>query len=121
MLQGIEYRLASKSKVQIKDGVPLSGRDLDLLNLRLASYMDFHTEFYEVAEAHECWLEEADEIFTAVSVTPFERFQAVMLALSAALVLYDNYLLAISIFENDKKLRRFLNHRDSAYNINASE
>ena len=40
-----------------------------------------------------------------------------MLSLSAALILYDNYLLAISIFEEDTKLRRKLNASDQGYQI----
>lgn len=38
-----------------------------------------------------------------------------MLSISAALALYDNYLLAVSIFEEDGKLRILLNKRDSGY------
>jgi hypothetical protein len=45
------------------------------------------------------------------------QLKGVMLSLSAALVLYDNYLLGISIFEEDAKLRRVLNEHDPGYAI----
>lgn len=44
-----------------------------------------------------------------------------MLSLSAALVLYDNYLLAISIFEEDTKLRRYINSKHVGYEIKNSQ
>lgn len=44
-----------------------------------------------------------------------------MLSLSAALILYDNYLLAITIFENDVKLRRYLNASHEGYKIKKSQ
>ena len=44
-----------------------------------------------------------------------------MLSLSSALLLYDNYLLAISLFEGNGKLRRILNERDPGYKVKGEE
>jgi len=41
-----------------------------------------------------------------------------MHSLSAALVLYDNYLFSISLFEKNTKLKRLLNDADKGYQIN---
>lgn len=43
-----------------------------------------------------------------------------MLSLSSAMLLYDNYLLAISLFEGDGKLRRILNERDPGYAVTSA-
>ena len=37
--------------------------------------------------------------------------------ITAFLILYDNYLLMVSIYEWDETLRRFLNEHDSGYKI----
>ena len=44
-----------------------------------------------------------------------------MVSLAAALLLYDNYLLAISTFDDNVKLRRILNAEDSGYRITVNE
>jgi len=43
-----------------------------------------------------------------------------MLSLSSAMLLYDNYLLSISLFEGDGKLRRILNERDPGYAVTSA-
>jgi hypothetical protein len=43
-----------------------------------------------------------------------------MLSLSSAMLLYDNYLLAVSLFEGDSKLRRILNDRDPGYAVTSA-
>jgi len=108
-------RMAERLNLQIKQRRPLSGADLDTLNSSMAAHSQLRDQLYEVAEAHECWLPggEASEF----PITPGERYQAVMLSLAAALVLYDNYLLAVSIYADDTKFRRFMNQRDSGYDI----
>jgi len=87
----------------------------------MAAHLTLRKKLYAVAEAHECWLAGSEDILGQLSVTPDERFQAVLLSLAAALVLYDNYLLAVSIFQEDTRFRRFLNQSDSGYRINAGE
>jgi len=43
-----------------------------------------------------------------------------MVSLAAALLLYDNYLLAVSLFAEDGKLRRLLNRGDRGYGLDQS-
>ena len=99
-------------KQKTRGGIPLSGGDLDSLNQGMVLHLQLRAALYAVAEAHECWITLSEEDLGQHGVTPGMRLQGVMLALSAALVLYDNYLLAISIFEEDPKLRRALNAAD---------
>jgi hypothetical protein len=42
-----------------------------------------------------------------------------MLSLSAALTLYDNYLLAVTVFTEDARLRRLINDPDSGFGIDS--
>jgi uncharacterized protein YycO len=114
--------LAKHLKQQIADNKPLSGADLDEMNKSLLKYLKIRKKFYKVAELHECWLNLS--AFKALTIKPIsdqEQLKGIMLSLSAALLLYDNYLLAISIFEEDEKLRRVLNTRDSGYGIGQDE
>lgn len=110
-------RVADRLKRQSGQGRPLSGADLDLLNSGMAAHLALREALYAVAESHECWLQGTEDILGQLSITPGERLQGIMLSLAAALVLYDNYLLAISLFEEDTKLRRLLNLQDSGYGI----
>ena len=114
-------RIATKLKAKIAAGEPLDGADLDALNKGTIAHLELRKKLYRIAEAHECWLEGSDDAFKKKGMSREERLEGVMLSLSAAMVLYDNYLLAISIFDEDDKLRRFLNERDSGYNINSAE
>ena len=114
-------RAAGRLKDKISRGEPLAAEDLDLLNQGMAAHLELRQTLFSVAEAHECWIEGEGKAFEKRGITPELRFEGVMLSLSAALVLYDNYLLAISLFDEDAKLRRFLNDRDPGYEIRAAE
>jgi uncharacterized protein YycO len=114
--------LAKHLKQQISEEKPLSGADLDQMNKSLLKYLKIRKKFYKIAELHECWLNiSAFKALTIKQISDQDQLKAVMLSLSAALLLYDNYLLAISIFEEDEKLRRVLNTRDSGYGIGQDE
>lgn len=103
------------------DGKPLSGADLALLSEGLTEHLSLRKEMLALATVHECWLDLTTEELAAARLTPEARLQGVMLSLSAALVLYDNYLLAISLFEGDAKLRRLLNEGDPGYAVHKAE
>ncbi len=103
------------------DGKPLSGRDLALLSEGLAEHLSLRKEMLALAMAHECWLDLSTEELASAHLTSEARLQGIMLSLSAALVLYDNYLLAISLFEGDAKLRQLLNEGDPGYAVHKDE
>lgn len=105
-----------KLKRNFEQKLPLSGSNLDFLNQSLLSYLELRKQFYEVAYAYECWLNEPSP-----RISEEEQLQGVMLSLSAALMLYDNYLIAMTVFEDDDKLRRYLNERHQGHNITRSQ
>lgn len=124
--QSLAYRaesikLATRLKEKRKKKEPLSGDDLDRLNAGTLAHLNLRKGLYVLAEAHECWLSANEKSLKSSGITPAIRLKGVMLSLSSALVLYDNYLLAISIFEEDGKLRRVLNERDSGYEKGSAE
>lgn len=102
-------------------GAPLRGSDLVLLNEGLTRHLAVRTRLLSVAEAHEGWLEMSAAELARAGITPELRREGIALSLAAALVLYDNYLLAVSLFEGDAKLRRLLNESDPAYAVRRAE
>ena len=114
-----------KTGVRIKQnmdqGRPLTGDDLALINQGIIEHMSLRQKLLSLAQAHECWMDASDKDLAELGVTPESRLKGVMLSLSSALVLYDNYLLAVSLFEGDSKLRRTLNERDPGYAVRSVE
>lgn len=109
-------RVAKKLTNRVRLGLPLSGGDLDTLNQGMVAHLGLRHQLYQVAYAHECWLYNK-KIVRQHKIDDYSQLKGIMLSLTAALMLYDNYLLSISIFEENDKLRRILNERDSGYNI----
>ena len=114
-------RVARKLKERIANQEPLNGYDLDLLNEGMLAHLELRKELWNIAERYECLVDAPGEVISRLGISPETRLRAVMFSLSAALVLYDNYLLAIAIYEEDDKLRRLLNDRDTGYNIGRFE
>jgi len=79
-------------------------------NLQIA----LRQKLYRCAYRYESWLE--DE-----SVEKDLRLKGILFSLSAALVLYDNYLLNLSMFQEDKHLRQIINTPDSEYHLVGNE
>ncbi|MDH4318064.1 MAG: hypothetical protein OEV64_06710, partial [Desulfobulbaceae bacterium] len=95
---------------KLADGHPLNGEDMETLNLGLKSHLDLRERLYQVALAYEDWVDDPPE-----GLDEDQRLQGVMLSLSAALVLYDNYLLAVSTYEENGKLRRYIDSPHPEY------
>lgn len=96
----------------------LSGGDLRRLNQGAATLLDQRRRLLAVAGEHECWLD------LPVPTDPEQaRIQAagVAMSLSAALMLYDNYLSAVGLYRANPFLRNHLNSRDSGFAIPSGE
>ena len=96
---------------------PLTGDDIAMINIGINEHLALRKELLTVAEAHECWRDGSEKELARQGITPESRLTGVMLSLSSAILLYDNYLLAVSLFEGDSKLRRILNERDPGYMV----
>lgn len=111
-------RLAESVKATMDAKQPIPGQVLIELNEGLAQHLALRKRLFQVAEAHECWL---DANGPGADMTPDQRLKGIMLSLSAALTLYDNYLLAISLYQEDPRLRLVLNNKDAGYGIDYGE
>jgi hypothetical protein len=120
MLRAETIKVGKAIKEKQEQGKPLTGADLDLLNQGIVEHLALRKELLSVAESHECWLDGSDKELEKWGISREARLKGIMLSLSSALVLYDNYLLSISLFEGDSKLRRLLNERDPGYAVNSA-
>ena len=103
---------------KLDDGIALSGFDLDRLNEGLMDHLALRSKLYDVAIAQSCWHKPSRKTYRKLAMQPMteaNQLKGTMLSLSAALILYDNYLMMSSLFEESNKLRRFLNQEDPAY------
>ncbi len=98
-------------------GEPLSGADLDTLNRGMVEHLAIRQQLLTLAHAHECWPALGQAERQAAGMSEVQQLKGVMLSLSAALLLYDNYLLAIATYDDNARLRRLLNAEDSGYRI----
>ena len=119
-LRAETIKVGTSIKDKMDKGKPLTGDDIALINLGINEHLALRKELLAVAEAHECWLDGSEKTLARKGITPEVRFKGVMLSLSSALLLYDNYLLAVSLFEGDSKLRRILNERDPGYAVTSA-
>jgi len=107
-------------KKKLDGNKPLSGADLALINTGINEHLALRKELQGVAKSHGCWLDGSEEELKKRGIVPETRLTGVMLSLASAMLLYDNYLLSISLFEGDSKLRRILNERDSGYAVTSA-
>lgn len=115
-----ERAIAFLNELKASDarGEPLSGGDLRRLNQGAASLLEQRQALLRMAAEYECWLD--DPVPDAPSAA---RAQAagVAMSLSAALILYDNYLTAIGLYRATPFLRQHLNRPDSGFAIPPGE
>lgn len=102
-------------------GKPLTGEQLHVLNRGMSEHLRIRRDLLGIAHRHECWVDLGDDELKRYGLSVETQFKGVMTSLAAALVLYDNYLLAVSIFEENPKLRQLINAKDSGYQIGRNE
>jgi len=107
-LRAETIKTGRRIKEKMDEGKPLSGEDLAVLNQGIVEHMAPRKELFAVAVAHECWMDLTDYELKAHGITPETHLKGIMLSLSSALVLYDNYLLAVSLFEGTENCAAFL-------------
>ncbi len=113
--------LVVSNRLRVDPDRPLSGRDLVTLKSGTEYYLDIREDLYEVANAYECAVDATPEMLQAFDIAPELRLKALMLSLSAALTLYDNYLLGVVLFEQDDRLRKVINDPDMGFGLVANK
>lgn len=99
-------------------GEPLSGGDLRRLNQGAAVLLEQRRALLAAAGRYECWLDQpvpANDAAARVQAT------GIAMSLSAALILYDNYLTAVGLYRATPFLRQHLNRKDSGFAIPRGE
>lgn len=119
-LRAETIKVGNAARAKADQGKPLTGDDIALLNQGINEHLALREEMLAVAESHECWLDASAAELARGGITEEARFRGVMVSLASALVLYDNYLLAVSLFEGDPKLRRILNEKDPGYAVTSA-
>ena len=110
--EAIRFHRSLQAKAGNKE--PLSGADLRMLREGAIALLAQRETLLNMAESHECWttrVPSKDPQEAAIQVA------GVAMSLSAALVLYDNYLLAIAPYQSDHALRPLLNRADQGFNL----
>jgi len=99
-------------------GEPLSGGDLRRLNQGASSLLEQRQALRRTAAEYECWLDDPvpDDVPAA-----HRQALGIAMSLSAALILYDNYLTAIGLYRANPFLRQHLNRKDSGFAIPPGE
>ncbi len=92
----------------------LTSRDLQRLSQGLADYLKLREKILGLVSKFRVW----DDDNVDPKLDKYVRLKGVMLAVSAGLILYDNYNAVVILYQNDSKLRKKLNEADPAYGIN---
>lgn len=111
-------QLYDELRVKQERNEPLSGDDLLRLNQGALAMLAQRDSLFRISLKHECWLEDPrpdDPVLASVHKT------GIAMSLSAALLLYDNYLSAISLYRSNGALRRHLNRSDKGFELREGE
>lgn len=116
----VEEMLTNRTKAfrlyeDVADEDPISGKHLDDLTQMLLRYLQTKDTTADYVEKYQYLVDNSDEKYTEK-----ERFELVMISLSAMLIRYDDYLLTYKNFNDDSKLRQYLNDANPGYEIEAN-
>ncbi len=93
----------------------MTGAELDMLNRGVVEHLQLRERLMGFAKSHACWLDFGEDEFRQHGIDQETHALGIHISLASALVLYDNYLLAVSLYEKNRKLRMLLNREDSGY------
>jgi uncharacterized protein YycO len=114
--EAITFLAHLKEKQRLKQ--PLLGSDMRYLSEGAADLLNQRKQLWDVATAHECWLD------APIPEDPQQadtQAMGITMSLSAALTLYDNYLTAVALYRDNPFLRTHLNQGDAGFQIPEGE
>lgn len=122
--EGLVFRrsiaaIAMELNGQSSSGKPLTGADLDRLNIGSGQGVELARRIFTVIDTHALWHTVSDQElqkagFSVPLPVPLQT-KGTMLSLAGSLFLYDTYRLEISALAENDKLRRILNSGDPGY------
>ncbi|MCH8329923.1 MAG: Poxvirus G6 [Bacteroidetes bacterium] len=101
--------------------VPISSRNLEVLRSGTTFQIDIRESLLAKALQYECIIQATEEDLARAGIDALLRYKVTMFSISAALVLYDNYMFGIILFEQDERLRRLVNDPDMGFDIAKNE
>lgn len=117
-MRAAAIRLYQELHAKHAGGEALNGQDLLRVNQGARDLLVQRRTLLEQAMRHECWA--LSPPAGAGEAAELQR-AGVLISLSAALTLYDNYLSAIALYRNDSGLRQHLNREDKGFVLPAGE
>lgn len=120
----VEYSLVARSemlgvsnRLSTNKDKPIHSRDLLILKQGTEDYLNIRKDLLLIAASFECGLEVSDKTLRRYGINNVLKMKGLMLSLSAALTLYDNYLLGVVLFEQDGRLRKLINDPDMGFGL----
>ena len=105
--ENLAYRVQALNIFEkIKDHDPLTGDDHDKIDTILTNHLKTKDKLETNINLYQKLLDDGE------GFTEKERFERIMVSLSAMLVRYDNYLVAYGNYEESDKLRKRLNEQN---------
>jgi len=109
----------------LKENEYLSAVNLNNFKQAIKTHIELRDRLYQMVGKRKCWLPELPfslkSIFSKSNIQQEEvRLKGIMLSLSAALNLYDNYLLIVSMFQEEEQLRRIIDQPDKGFGLSSN-
>ena len=112
----VSHELFIELEHQLQQSEHLTSAQLLRFKQSITTHLELRERLYQVAHARECWLNSSHN-----SMDPELRLHGVMLSLSSALTLYDNYLLIVAMFQQNHLLRRIIDQPDKGFGLSSNQ
>ncbi len=110
----------------LKQNHYLSATNLNQFKQAIKTHLELRDRLYSIVRARECWLTTSPFSLKKFTSKPNDSAQemkltGIMLSLSAALNLYDNYLLIVAMFQEENALRRIIDEPDKGFGLSSNQ
>ena len=106
--------LSESLQLKKENNQPFSGRDLDILLYGIKEYLLLRQEILKVVDNFKNPNLQYNLLDSDL------RLMSDMLALAGALVLYDNFAIAVMPYQNDRNLRKLVNRGDKGFSLESN-
>ncbi|MCP3848634.1 MAG: Poxvirus G6 [Gammaproteobacteria bacterium] len=123
--RAVSLELFKVLQTDLKENEYLSSANLNNFKQAIKTHIELRDRLYQMVGKRKCWLSKfpftLKNLFPTSDIQKEEvRFTGIMLSLSAALNLYDNYLLIVSMFQEEEQLRRIIDQPDKGFGLSSN-
>lgn len=121
--EALRYRAESVAaaevlKKQVREKTPrLEAGAVEQFHRSSLAHLGLRKKLLAVVEGHECWGALTADDLAEAHLSEAARRKGVLLSVASSLLLYDNYLLAVSLYEQDARLRKALKKQGSGFDV----